>query len=711
LGHVYLTLEVFGNIPCGSSADFMKLSIIRNPTIFPLQDKNICNGDSIQLVGVASNWNFVLWSTSGDGNFSNAANLYPIYTPGINDIINGTVTLSLTAFGISPCSNSVSSSMILTINPIPTPVIAGPVEVCAIDHGVVYNTPNVQGHSYDWGVTGGIITSGQNTSQISINWGGPTMPGSVSVIETDTITGCLNSQVYGPIIINPLPDANAGPDQFIPGNTNTQLNGTVIGGSGNYTLSWSPDSLLVDATVEDPVTVILNATTDFTFMATDTVTGCNSFEDVVTIFNSGTLSLNPVAIPDTICIGDTSTLYPNAGGGSGTYIYSWISDPPGFYSNLETPAVSPSVTTIYELIVYDGYNTITGSTTVTVVPSASAGLDATICIGDSYTLNGSAFGYYSLVWSTSGDGSFNDTTILNPVYTPGPGDSTLGLVILTLNVTGAQPCGSVVASSMTLTIQHLPTADAGPDATICEGNDITLGGSATNYSSVLWMTSGDGTFDDATLLDATYTPGLNDIVNGTATLTLSATALQPCGSVTTSNITLTITPYPIVNLNNDTTLCKNDSIILDAGNPGCNFMWSTGAITQSITVTSSVDTTVTYYVIVTNPDGCLSTASITVTWVTCTSIEDRYGVPQISIFPNPTTGKFKIHPEFSGSKSKTDVEMRIMNIHGQEIFRDNFVINSSPYTKEFDLHMLPKGVYFINFSSENFVKTKKLVIR
>ena len=53
-----------------------------------------------------------------------------------------------------------------------------------------------------------------------------------------------------------------------------------------------------------------------------------------------------------------------------------------------------------------------------------------------------------------------------------------------------------------------------------------------------------------------------------------------------------------VNLGNDTTVCKNANYLLDAGNPGSQYLWSTGATTQHLLM----DTTNTYWVGVNN--GC-----------------------------------------------------------------------------------------------------------
>ena len=57
---------------------------------------------------------------------------------------------------------------------------------------------------------------------------------------------------------------------------------------------------------------------------------------------------------------------------------------------------------------------------------------------------------------------------------------------------------------------------------------------------------------------------------------------------------------PIVNLGNDLSVCMGDSLVLDAGNPGANYLWSTGEITQTITV----GTAGTYWVEVTDTNGC-----------------------------------------------------------------------------------------------------------
>lgn len=65
---------------------------------------------------------------------------------------------------------------------------------------------------------------------------------------------------------------------------------------------------------------------------------------------------------------------------------------------------------------------------------------------------------------------------------------------------------------------------------------------------------------------------------------------------------------PVVNLGNDTTICANTFLTLDAGNAGSSYLWSTGETTQTI----SVDFPGTYSVTVTGPGSCTKTDAIVV---------------------------------------------------------------------------------------------------
>ncbi len=88
--------------------------------------------------------------------------------------------------------------------------------------------------------------------------------------------------------------------------------------------------------------------------------------------------------------------------------------------------------------------------------------------------------------------------------------------------------GIVTPSTCTI----LPTVNAGVDQFVCPGTGIiltgTLGGSATVAE---WSTNGTGSFDDATLLNATYTPSVADELLGSIIFTLTVVANAPCPQV------------------------------------------------------------------------------------------------------------------------------------------------------------------------------------
>jgi hypothetical protein len=83
---------------------------------------------------------------------------------------------------------------------------------------------------------------------------------------------------------------------------------------------------------------------------------------------------------------------------------------------------------------------ISGSLTLTdctsCYPSVNAGIDNTICAGDSYLIeNSTAANYDTIIWSTSGTGTFSDATAVSPTYFATTADSDSGSVTLTLTAT------------------------------------------------------------------------------------------------------------------------------------------------------------------------------------------------------------------------------------------------------------------------------------
>ncbi|MEN9995053.1 MAG: hypothetical protein RL762_1710, partial [Bacteroidota bacterium] len=110
--------------------------------------------------------------------------------------------------------------------------------------------------------------------------------------------------------------------------------------------------------------------------------------------------------------------------------------------------------------------------------SANAGLDASICAGNTFTTSGSSSNG-TIHWTTSGTGSFTNGTTNTAVYTPSASDISAGSVNLTMTVTGT----TTVTDVMTLTINPLTTAGTISGTTaICANGSSTLTSSVTGGS-------------------------------------------------------------------------------------------------------------------------------------------------------------------------------------------------------------------------------------
>jgi len=199
------------------------------------------------------------------------------------------------------------------------------------------------------------------------------------------------------------------------------------------------------------------------------------------------------------------------------------------------------------------------------------GNDTTLCSGQPITLNAGNPGD-TYLWS---NGAMTQT--ISP--------TTSG--IYWVHVTSNGSC--VATDSITLTFTPLPIVNLGPDQSLCNGTTATFdaGNPGDTY---LW--SNGAVTESITVSNAGqyWVQVSNGTCTGTDTVKVTTGLSAP------------------VNLGPDIHLCNGASTTLDAGNPGMNYLWSNGATTQTISVTSSG----TYYVNVSN-NGCSGSDTVNVT--------------------------------------------------------------------------------------------------
>ena len=342
--------------------------------------------------------------------------------------------------------------------------------------------------------------------------------------------------------------------------------------------------------------------------------------------------------------------------------------------------------------------------------TVNAGGNGFACGNNPYQLQGLAVNFDSLLWTTSGTGTFSDPKILNPLYTASSADVTAGSVNLTLRAYGMN--NRDTTNTMTLQFVLAPTANAGTDLQVCKGSSASLSTStATNYSTLHWLTHGDGTFSDNTILHPDYTPGPNDIQSGTANLVLTVNSSAPSCPVAADSLNLTVLPLPVVHLGNDTTICGFSKITLDATipDPG-TYLWTPGGATTATIIVDSTGIgyhTRIFKVMVTDANGCQISDSLGITFKNCAGIEELKNVT-FRIFPNPNNGTFMV--EINSTKKEV-LSIRILNTSGEEQFRVNGLEVNGTISKKIEINQVSQGTYFFEMTNGKETTVKKMIIQ
>jgi gliding motility-associated-like protein len=306
-------------------------------------------------------------------------------------------------------------------------------------------------------------------------------------------------------------------------------------------------------------------------------TGCSA-----TSANSS-VTVNPlpvitIAPPSTsICTNTSVSLTA-----SGALTYSWAPAAGLSATTGSMVTANPVNTSTYTVSGSNGICTGMQTVVITVTPAPNISIvpsSTNICPGGSTNLT--ATGGTSYTWSpaTGLSVTSGSMVIANPANTT------------TYTVIGSNgTCSGTQTAVVTVMPVATPTITPGSSTTFCEGGSVIITSStATSYS---WST---GAITQSITAD---TSG-NYFVTVKNAISCSATS---------ASTSVTVNPLPIVTItpNGATTFCQGGSVMLTASN-NSSYVWSTNAITQSITVATSGN----YSVTVKNAFGCSATSSVT----------------------------------------------------------------------------------------------------
>lgn len=352
-----------------------------------------------------------------------------------------------------------------------------------------------------------------------------------------------------------------------------------------------------------------------------------SSRQVKIIFVTPTATITPIGSTN-LCPGGSVDLQANAGN---SYLWS---------TGATTQTITVSAAGTYSVTVYATPTCFASdSISVTVAaPTASISGVTTICSGQATTLTATSGNSY--LWS---NGATTQSITVNSATT--------------YTVTVTFPGGCTASASVAVNTNTNPTPSITGNNSICQGQSSTL--SAGSYTSYLWSTG---------------STSANISANTSGIYTVTVTDANGCTGSTTFN--LTVNPNPTPAITGTTAFCQGGNSTLSAGGGYTNYLWSTGATTPTLNVTTGG----TYSVTVTNGYGCSASASLPITVYSLPApvINGPAGIcPGASAAL--TTGSFAAYVWSTGSNSQT-INTTVPGTYAVTVIDANGCVDSVSYT-------------------------------
>ncbi|HHG86625.1 MAG TPA: hypothetical protein ENJ82_17880, partial [Bacteroidetes bacterium] len=276
--------------------------------------------------------------------------------------------------------------------------------------------------------------------------------------------------------------------------------------------------------------------------------GCNGYSEDI-----APESLNaayPIGL-NTVCPNDTVTYYTTSVVGA---VYTWTVSGGMILSGQGTSQIQvvwstvPGNVTITRNV---NSNISSNSMAVQLTQATVSPLpaDTSFCLGSSLTLDAGIAS--SWLWSTT------DTSRMITVTDSGD-------YIVTRFF-----CGGASAVSDSIRVNRITAIqpNLGPDYTFCMGTPQTFN-PGTGFNTYSW-------------LGGVSTGPTYNVSGGFAGGPIWVSTIDTNGCAAQDTVVLTAQAPPTVNLGQNRLICAGDSVLLDAGNPGGTYVWSTGDTVQS----------------------------------------------------------------------------------------------------------------------------------
>ncbi|MBI9034312.1 MAG: choice-of-anchor L domain-containing protein, partial [Bacteroidales bacterium] len=447
-GSVTFTFTAY-NWPCDSVTDEKILTLYHPPITEAGADDTICENASFTLSLATTQFSSgVDWSTMGDGTFDDTLRLDATYTPGPADITNGEVNLVLQSLTNTPCPGEFRDTIRLKITPLPVIDTGIDTNICAPGSYTLHNVFIENYESYVWSHDGtGTLELDNTLNPVYTTTDDDFTNGSVTITLTASYPPCINVVDQKILNLYVPPTLEAGPQDTICETDTYTISNAVS--ENNNGIQWTSlgDGTFDDASLLGPI--YTPGTTDKIdgdvklIMQALTSTPCpGDFRDTINLIIRNEIEFTAGA--DTSLCGPLPHQIINFDGINYDQIV-WSSTGTGVFTNVDIDPLHPIYTPSDADVDTEITLTATASNShcdpvsdeinavIFIIPLINSGSDTTICSNQILDIqDADVQHYFTLHWYTDGNGSFDDYTQMNPVYTPNTDDITNGSVTLRL---------------------------------------------------------------------------------------------------------------------------------------------------------------------------------------------------------------------------------------------------------------------------------------
>jgi hypothetical protein len=443
----------------------------------------------------------------------------------------------------------------------------------------------------------------------------------------------------------------------------TTLHADAIGGTGNFTYSWTSDPEGFTSTESDPIVSPL-VTTTYHILATD---GTLNLESEITI---AVVELPEVDLgaDASVCVSGEAIF--DAGAGFASYL--WSNGQTGQTITVTQPG-------IYWVEVANAFGCTKSDSVEFIInplPAVTLGPDAQFCEGSTIMLSAGT-GFETYLWNTGNDSYYINAGEAGEYW---------------VEVTDVNGCTN--RDTILVTMNLNPEVDLGTDQNFCQGTTVTLD-AGNGFTSYLWSTGATSASIDAAEHGEYW---------------VEVTDANSCSNRDT--VFLTMDPLPVLTGINsgpssiDNYLGLPSDYTASASTYATSYEWKlepaeAGTISGTGTAAQviwSSGYTGNAQVSVRGINACGAgsySQAYVVAVYSSQGIGENNPVSGIKLFPNPNDGSFVLQ---LNSGKEQEIKFQVTSSGGNQILESKESIPAGQYQKNFNLGNLPGGTYYMVIS-------------